>query len=455
MWTEPVDLFGSGLIVTLYQFALLVGFIGLVVGYLLAVLVNMRQKTDKNAPAVLIKERAMSNVAFMKGINYILTEKRDLAIEELTRAVSVDTETLETYVALGNLFRSKGEIERAVRIRQSILLRSNITEKERLQTLLDLALDYRRGGFFERAISTFEEILSKAPKHAEALRQLVAIYEDTRDWNNAFQTAEKLARLTGERLVNVLAHYQVEMGKEHFDQGRLPQAKAAYKKALALDPRCVDAYLHFGDLHVQEGKTKKALSIWHKVIDVAPDMIYLTFSRLARMTAKTRDLKRVEAFLSDCVADTGNPLAHQALAVLLSDLGRNERALEELKKALGLAPYLIETRRQQGFLLLSLGRNEEALAAFTDLLHHLPAPEETFQCGHCGLETSELMWRCPRCCNWDTMTLKQTRPRPASVESRVEDPMPLPPVDEPAPEPERPDTEPEPDQEVPTVKDST
>ena len=156
---QPISIWG----LESNQMLILAAIVGLAVGYILFTLINKRQKTAAGSEASLEKDRATSNVAFMKGINYILSDKQDRAIEELIRAVAVDTETVETYIALGNLFRSKGEIDRAIRIRQSIILRPNLAEKIRIQALFDLGLDYQRGGFYERAIRTFEEVIASAP----------------------------------------------------------------------------------------------------------------------------------------------------------------------------------------------------------------------------------------------------------------------------------------------------
>ena len=416
MWGQSVDLFGLGVNITLSQLVVLVAFVALVLGYLLATLVNRRQKTPESAGSNRA-DRMVSNQAFMRGINFILSDQTDKAIEEFTRAVSVDTETVETYVALGNLFRRNGEIERAIRIRQSIIVRPNLEAKVRLQALYDLGLDYRRGGFLERAANAFEEVLKTNPKQLDALRELALLYEETRDWDKAAQIQERIARINGNRPVNVIAHYHVEQGKDMADRGLYQQARSAFKKAISLDAACVDAYLHLGDLHVSEGKAKKALGVWHKLIDVAPNQIHLTFDRLIRVAAEMKDLKPVEAFLNDCAAADHNPLPHVALARLLADRGQIDRASDELKKALTLEPGLIEAHRQLGLLLLTSDRTDDALRAFRELLTNLTPTPGSFQCELCGFETGELMWRCPQCAAWDTMTLKSTGPAPRATEA--------------------------------------
>ncbi|MBW2061564.1 MAG: tetratricopeptide repeat protein, partial [Deltaproteobacteria bacterium] len=365
--------------IALYQLILLVAAGSLILGYLLA-LFSKRLRGADTVRQKVEKERIASNAAFMKGLNYILSDRQDKAIEEFTRAVARDTQTVETYMALGNLFRSKGELERAIRIRQSIMLRPHLNEKIRLQALYDLGLDYRMAGLYDRSIKAFEEVIAEDSRQADAYRQLVQIYEETRDWNQAFQTLQRLSKLTGKESKNVLAHYQVEMGKVSFEQGQLSQARGAYNKALALDPGCVDAYLHLGDLLLKEKKIKKAIEVWRKIADVAPHMTFLIFGRLARVYNELNDLKPVEDFLKECAARDRNPLAHLALGRLFLEGGNQEHALDEFRKALKLDPSLLEVHRELGLLLLSLERPDETLAAFQNLLENMTSPGADFQC---------------------------------------------------------------------------
>jgi lipopolysaccharide biosynthesis regulator YciM len=151
--------------------------------------------------------------AFFKGIQYILSNDHDQAIEELTKSVHVNSDTIETYVALGNLYRSKGDIDRAMHIRQSIILRPHIDEHIKIRTLFDLGLDYRKGGFLDRALETFLNVLQKQPSNMETLQEIEKIYEEMKDWRNAFATRQKIARLVKGDHSHILAHHQTEIGK--------------------------------------------------------------------------------------------------------------------------------------------------------------------------------------------------------------------------------------------------
>jgi lipopolysaccharide assembly protein B len=343
--------------------------------------------------------------AFLKGVQYILTNDHDQAIEQFTKSVQVDSESIETYVALGNLYRSKGDIGRAIRIRQNIILRPNIDPKIKLRALFDLGVDYRRGGFFNRSLETFQKVIEKNPSSVETLEEIERIYEEMKDWENAFRTRQKISRLAKGNHAHILAHHLVETGKMAVKEGELGRARPFFAKAVSTDPGCIDAYLHLGDFHFQKGEFKKAIQQWKKVGEYAPQFTFLAYRRLEGAYARMKNLKPVEAFLRECVENHSDAFTHVALARYLYNEMDVEGALQELESALRLAPTFWEARRLKGEILLSQGKKEEALNAYQDLLEHLNVPYLRFQCSQCGHEPVDLQWQCPQCRRWDTTDL--------------------------------------------------
>jgi lipopolysaccharide assembly protein B len=343
--------------------------------------------------------------AFFKGIQYILANDPDHAIEEFTKSVQINSETIETYVALGNLYRSKGDIDRAIRIRQSIILRANISEQIRLRALLDLGLDYLKGGFLNRAMETLTHVLRKEPANAEALSAIEKIYLETKDWENAFLTRQKIAKITKGDHARILAHYQTEKGKVHQEQGDAGKAKNAFEKAISIDDHCLDAYLHLGDLHFQKQDYKKAIAAWKKVADMSPSFTFLAYRRLEGAYSKMKNLKPVEDFLQECAETHPDPFTHMALARHRYNENDREAALKELEAALALAPSFWEARKLQGEILLEGKMKEAALGAYRDLIDRLDVPYLSFQCSQCGYKAFDLQWQCPQCKQWDTFAL--------------------------------------------------
>lgn len=355
--------------------------------------------------------------AFFKGIQYILSDEPDSAIEEFTKFVQVNSDTIETYVALGNLYRSKGDIERAIRIRQSIILRHDVDEEIKLRALFDLGLDYKKGGFLNRALETFLQVAQKKPLELRVLREVERIYEELRDWENAYKTRQKISKLSRGDHSHILAHHLVEMGKAKQEEGDLSKAKSYYSKAISTDEHCVDAYLHLGDLFFQKEDYKKAISTWKKIAHTTPHFTYLAYRRLEGAYSKMKNLKPIEDFLRESLSINSDAFTHLALARYLYNQHNVQEALQEVEKALELAPHLWEARRFQGHILLSQGRSKEALEAYKDLLEHLDLPFLKFQCSNCGFEPPDLHWQCPNCKQWDTIGLVETSPSENSTRS--------------------------------------
>ncbi len=368
------------------------------------------------------------DTAFLKGVQYILSNDHDQAIEQFTKSVQVDSETIETYVALGNLYRSKGDIERAIRIRQSIILRPNIEPQIKLGALFDLGVDYRKGGFLNRALETFLKVAEKDASNVETLEEIERIYEELKDWENAYRTRQKIARLAKGSHPHILAHQLVESGKACVEKEEFGRARSFFMKALSIDPDCIDAHLHLGDLYFQKQEYKKAVLQWKKVGEVAPQFTFLAYRRLEGAYAKMSNLKLVEAFLRESAHMHPDAFTYLALARYLHNETDWEGALRELENALRLAPSFWEARRFKGEILLAQGRVEEALDAYRELLGYLQIPYLRFQCSQCGYEPADLQWQCPQCRYWDTIGLVDSAEK--GVPALPPSPSPLPQTDE-------------------------
>jgi lipopolysaccharide biosynthesis regulator YciM len=341
--------------------------------------------------------------AFLEGIQYILANETDQAIEAFTRAVQINSETIETYVALGNLFRAKGEIDRAIRIRQSILLREKGDPETKLQALFDLGMDYKQGGFLQRAISTFEEVVRRAPGRLDAYVELEALCEATRDWQRAYELQKEICKLSNRSEQHVLAHLRTEQAKSEIEKGRLDAAKTHLKKALSLDSNCVDAQLQLGELYWLKNKKKKALSTWRKLVLNNSKWAHLVLVRLLEKQGGSADEASVLDFLENISVGNLDAAARLAMARCFMELNRKEQCFEVLKRALEIEPDLGEARKMFGELLLEDGNEESAVQEYRELLRHLGPVRKRYRCQQCGLETDEILWKCPGCHNWDTV----------------------------------------------------
>ena len=343
--------------------------------------------------------------SFFKGIQFLLSDDRDQAIEEFTKSVQVNSNTIETYVTLGNLYRSKGDIDRAIRIRQNIILRPNIDERIKIRALLDLGKDYRKGGFLNRALKTFIQVTQKRPNDVETFIEVERIYEELKDWDNAYLTRQKIARISRKDYSHILAHYLVEKGKSCQMEGDLNRAKVFFGKAISTYKGCVDAYLHLGDFFFAKEEYEKAISTWKKVVAIAPQFTFLAYRRLEGAYSKMKNLKPVEDFLKECAKSNQDAFTHMALARYLYNENDVEGALKEAENALELDSTFWEARRFKGQILISHGKQKEIAADYEEILSLLNMPYLRFQCSQCGFEPDDLQWRCPQCNMWDTIGL--------------------------------------------------
>ena len=288
-------------------------------------------------------------------------------------------------------------------------MRPNIEAQIRLRALFDLGVDYRKGGFLSRALTAFQEVVAEDPTKVETLEEIERLYEEMKDWDNAYATRQKIAKLVEGEHQNILAHHMVELGKIHQQKNELSKAKTCFNKAISVNAECLDAYLHLGDLFFTKKEYKKAISSWKAVVEIAPQFTFLAFRRLEGAYSKMKNLAPVEAFLEECAKLDSDAFTHLALARYLFNKDDFDGALREVDSAIELDPSFWEARRFKGEILLSEERDSEALMAYKDLLEHLNVPYLKFQCTHCGIEPSDLQWQCPQCKKWDTIALIESR----------------------------------------------
>lgn len=361
------------------------------------------------------KKLDIGDKAFFQGIQYMLSNDTDHAIEQFTKSVQINSDTVETYIALSNLYRSKGDFETALRIRQGIILRPNLDKDIRLRAILDLGSDYRKGGFLQRAISTFKEVLNNDPNNIEALDQIGRIYEDVHDWDNAFKTKQIISRLVKGEYKNVLAHYQTELGKIQEKNNDNEGAEKAFKKAVSIWNKCIDAYLHLGDIYFKRKEYKRALTAWKKVADIEPQFTFLAYQRLEKAFSDIINIKYIEDFLFESTHKDSHGFNHLSLAKYLYNRGEINAAIDKLHEAITLFPSFLDARKFMGEILLKEGRDEEALEAYRELLSKLDFPYLKFQCRNCGFMPDKLVWKCPQCQKWDT--IKTLEPSSSEVPS--------------------------------------
>jgi len=383
---------------------------GFLCGIVFAALFNsQRRKKRKDSTA-------QDSSTYLKGINYILSNESDRAIEEFSKVARINSDTVETYIALGNLFRSKGEVGRALRIHQSIIVRPNIDTKIKIQAYYDLSLDFKQAGFIERAVQSFEEVIKMDNRHLDAYLQLLGLYEDMKEWEKAYQIQLKISKLRGSSDSHILAYHQTELAKSLVEQGLTSQAYKVFKKAISLNRRCTEAYLHLGDLYFSEKKYKKAVQSWKNVMEITPQYAYLAYPRLEEAYFNLNQFGKIEEVLRENADKNRDDIqTHIAMAEHLYRKSMPDEAIGELRSLLESQPLHMRVRRQLAKYLKEQGRQSDAIKVYESILDDLPFPEKNFQCGNCGYESKDLQWRCPQCRSWDTIAEKSFKRKAESA----------------------------------------
>ncbi len=342
--------------------------------------------------------------AYFKGLNYLLNEQPDKAIEVFVKALEIDSETVETHLAVGNLFRRRGEVERATRIHQNLIARPNLDKDQRSQALFELAQDYLKAGLFDRAENLCLE-LAEVQQHGEqALRNLVHIYEQEKEWDKAISTSQRLARVLGEKRDDVIAQYYCELTEEARAANDLVEAEAMARRALSADRRCVRATMLLGHLRVRQGELKEAVKTWRKVEDQDPKYLGEVVDWISDIYRAQNDEDGLRTFLRAGLERRGGVKLMLALADVLE---RNEgpKQAEEF-----VVEWLRKMPTIQGlYRLIELksavanDKGKQDLELLQTIIADLLEKQLPYACESCGFTGKSLHWQCPSCKGWNTM----------------------------------------------------
>jgi lipopolysaccharide assembly protein B len=310
--------------------------------------------------------------ALREALFFLLDRNFDRAEGALTELARKPHSEPFVFLALGKLYRARGEVGRAIQIHQHLLLRNDVSSSERFAALCDLAEDFRRGGFLRRAIASFEEVLAHDSRNEAALRALVGLYADVRDHAAALAVERRLARLEGRRAGPAEATRLVEMADAAHAEGRTAHARRAVRSALRRDSGNVRAWVLLGVLEAELGRAKQALAAWRRVPELDPRSGPQVYARLAATFALLGRPREHETFLQGILLrvpeDAG---ARLALARALAARGETEQALLELRRVLEREPDHWEAHHELGHTLLAARREKDALGAYAELLQRL------------------------------------------------------------------------------------
>lgn len=369
-------------------------FLALLVG----IIMGRRQcETGKNRSCDLSSD-------YFKGLNYLLNEQTNQAIDVFVGMLEVADETVDTHIALGNLYRQRGEVEQAIKIHQNIIAKPALTEGKKNQALYELARDFMKAGLLDRAETLFQELLVKQSHVVSALENLLVIFQQEKDWPTAITIAKKLEAANGKSLAINVSHYYCEIAEQYKQQKEYKEAINALKKALGTDKSCVRASLLEASIYLQQKDYKLASRALRRVEQQELEFIPETLEGLSECYRGMGCEEEIKDYLQHVLEKY-----HSITSVLL--------AADLIRKSEGDKPaaeYVISHMRNKpsvkglhyiiGISLnFTTGTAKENLLTLRELTQELLKNKPNYKCKQCGFEAISLHWQCPGCQTWGSI----------------------------------------------------
>jgi lipopolysaccharide biosynthesis regulator YciM len=353
--------------------------------------------------------RKISPLPYIDALKALLAGREQVAFQRLREVARTDPDNVDAYLKLGDLFRKSKRYDKALQIHKELTLRPSLTQEQKVEILLSVAEDYSAGGNHGKAVSVLEELLKSSDKDEMVGRRLLCEYEETQNWEEAFELRKKLSGSKESSSRRILALYKVLWGKARAEKGELHKARVAFKEALNYDESCVPAHLYLGEAYYQDERLQEAVEYWKKLLEVQPDVGYLVYGRLEKALFELGEYSDIsDLYESILNRDPGNTLALFSLARIDEKKGMLESALERYRQIIDMDPSFLSARLSLAKLYLSQNRREESMEILERLGESLPPTAERFACQRCGYGSSEPLWRCPSCKSWNSFNISRS-----------------------------------------------
>jgi lipopolysaccharide biosynthesis regulator YciM len=347
------------------------------------------------------RNRVFSN-RYFQGLNYLLNEQPDKAIQVFLEMAEVNKDTVETHLALGSLFRRRGEVDRAIRLHQNIIAKKSLDETQRTQALLELGEDYMRAGLFDRAERLFSELIDRDTQAPSALTHLLDIYQQEREWQNALAIGERLQKLEMPGITVCLSHFCCELAEAELAEGRSEAARKHLRKARRHDPQSIRAHLIAARIAEHRDDHSAAMGSYEQVAEMdkgfLPDLLEPYFEAAQKAGLEMRARQQLQDWSeaydgASVMLKMANLLEREegamAAAQFLSGILENKSSVRCLDR-------YMELKFDHG---LDLESGEEILRK---VAQGLLGSQSTYRCSNCGFSGHAHHWQCPSCKAWST-----------------------------------------------------
>ena len=360
---------------------------------------------DRNAKQKYLNQSNRLSREYVDGLNFLLSNQKDKAVDLFLDMLKEDDGTLEAHLTLGNLFRSRGEVDRAIRIHQALMESPSLTFEQRLLAIQQLGRDYMSAGFYDRAEEMFLQLIDEEDFQQYALQQLIIIYQSTSEWNNAINAASRLVKLGKVNYKIEIAQFYCELAATAINNNDFDQAYNLLKKSAAADNNCARTSLMLGRVLMSQDKCEQAIECFEKILHQDKAFIGEALPLLKACYANLNQPQQFKQFLEICVQqDTGN-----VAELMLADMVEKDNGLDAAQYY--LYRELLKHPNLKGFYRLmdyhvadaEQGKAKESLLLLRNMVGEQIKSVPNYRCQKCGFTVNTLYWLCPGCRSWSTI----------------------------------------------------
>ncbi|KTD82278.1 lipopolysaccharide assembly protein LapB [Legionella waltersii] len=342
---------------------------------------------------------------YVVGLNYLLNEQSDKAVDVFIKLLEVDSDTVETHLALGSLFRRRGEVDRAIRLHQNLIARPQLSMQQRKEALMALGQDYMSAGVFDRAERIFLEVVELGgSREISSLHGLLAIYQQEKAWEKALEIIKKLEISTGTSYHNQAAHYYCEMASQALKINAMDRALYCIKQAMSVDPESVRASLMYATIEMKEGRYKQAIRSLKRVPSQDPEFLTEIVEPLVFCHKEIDSMGDCIHYLEQTLKDHPRASVIFVIADYMRQTKNMDVAIDFVADNLQNHPSIRGLNRLIYWHLDSAyGKVREKLQMLYDITSKFLDNKPVYRCGHCGFGGKHLHWHCPSCKQWGKM----------------------------------------------------
>ncbi|WP_313486756.1 lipopolysaccharide assembly protein LapB [Pseudescherichia sp.] len=342
---------------------------------------------------------------YVAGVNFLLSNQQDKAVDLFLDMLKEDTGTVEAHLTLGNLFRSRGEVDRAIRIHQTLMESASLSYDQRLLAVQQLGRDYMAAGMYDRAEDMFNQLVDETDFRIGALQQLLQIYQATSEWQKAIDVAERLVKLGKDKQRGEIAHFYCELALQQMGNDDMDRAMALLKKGAAADRTSPRVSIMMGRVFMAKGDYAKAVESLLRVIDQDKELVSETLEMLQTCYLQLGKTEEWAEFLTRCVEENVGATADLMLAEIIDQREGQDQAQVTVTRQLQRHPTMRVFHKLMDYHLHDAeeGRAKESLMALRDMVGEQIRSKPRYRCQKCGFTAYTMYWHCPSCRAWSTV----------------------------------------------------